>query len=118
MPVRYTSVLRRWGPLGIYCMSNDSVAGPQGIDPAVLPSEQFPEPSDIAFFGHPKGLGFLAGTEMWERFSFYSMQSLLMLYMTKYLLTPAHSGKVVGLGQYRQIVEGIFGPMTDRKSVV
>ena len=38
---------------------------------------------DHSFFGHPKGLGFLAGTELWERFSFYSMQSLLMLYMTK-----------------------------------
>ena len=94
-------------------MSNDSVAGPSGIDAAELTADPAARRSDTAFFGHPKGLGFLAGTEMWERFSFYSMQSLLMLYMTKYLLTPAHSGKVVGLGQYRQIVEGIFGPMTD-----
>ena len=69
--------------------------------------------TDHAFFGHPRGLGFLAGTELWERFSFYSMQSLLMLYMTKYLLLPQNSGKVAGLGIYRSVLERIFGPMTD-----
>ncbi len=69
--------------------------------------------SDTAFFGHPKGLGFLAGTEMWERFSFYGMQALLMLYMTKYLLTPAVAGGVVGLGTFRSTLVSIFGPMTD-----
>ena len=73
-----------------------------------------PRPSsDHAFFGHPKGLGYLAGTELWERFSFYAMQSLLMLYMTKYLLLPENSGKVVGLGTYRSVLETVFGPMTD-----
>lgn len=68
---------------------------------------------DTAFFGHPRGLGFLAGTEMWERFSFYAMQALLMLYMTKYLLLPGNIGKVVGLGTYRSVLENMFGPMTD-----
>lgn len=68
---------------------------------------------DTAFFGHPRGLGFLAGTEMWERFSFYAMQALLMLYMTKYLLLPENSAQVVGLGVYRDVLEGVFGPMTD-----
>ena len=68
---------------------------------------------DHSFFGHPKGLGFLAGTELWERFSFYSMQSLLMLYMTKYLLLPENSGKVAGLGTFRSLLEAIFGPMTN-----
>ncbi|MDB5435118.1 MAG: major facilitator superfamily protein, partial [Phenylobacterium sp.] len=38
---------------------------------------------DRAFFGHPKGLAFLAFTEAWERFSYYGMQTLLALYMTK-----------------------------------
>ena len=69
--------------------------------------------SDHAFFGHPKGLGYLAGTELWERFSFYAMQSLLMLYMTKYLLLPENSGKVAGLSTYRSVLEAAFGPMTD-----
>lgn len=81
---------------------------------AALPATAHPNPAaDRAFFGHPKGLGFLAGTEMWERFSFYSMQSLLMLYMTKYLLTDANVGKVAGLATYRSVLERIFGPMTD-----
>ena len=94
-------------------MSNDSVAGPTGIDAADQDADPAALRRDTAFFGHPKGLGYLAGTELWERFSFYSMQSLLMLYMTKYLLLPAHSGDVVGLVQYRRVVESIFGPMTD-----
>ena len=41
---------------------------------------------DRAFLGHPKGLGFLGFTEACERFSYYSMQTLLVLYMVNYLL--------------------------------
>jgi POT family proton-dependent oligopeptide transporter len=37
---------------------------------------------DRAFFGHPSGLSTLFFTEMWERFSFYGMRPLLVLYMT------------------------------------
>ena len=44
--------------------------------------------SDRAFLGHPKGLGYLAFTEAWERFSYYGMQALLVLYMVNYLLLP------------------------------
>jgi POT family proton-dependent oligopeptide transporter len=33
--------------------------------------------------GHPKGLYLLFFTEMWERFSYYGMRAILMLYMTK-----------------------------------
>ena len=94
-------------------MSNDSVAGPTGIDAAEQNADPAALRRDTAFFGHPKGLGFLAGTELWERFSFYSMQSLLMLYMTKYLLLPENSGNVIGFSIFRGVVEGIFGPMTD-----
>lgn len=36
--------------------------------------------------GHPKGLYLLFFTEMWERFSYYGMRAILMLYMTKALL--------------------------------
>ena len=54
--------------------------------------------SDRAFLGHPKGLGFLGFTEACERFSYYSMQTLLVLYMVKYLLLPEHIGNVAGLG--------------------
>jgi proton-dependent oligopeptide transporter, POT family len=41
------------------------------------------------FFGHPKGLGPLFFTELWERFSYYGMRSILILYMTK---TAAEGG--------------------------
>src|SRR5258705_11738731 len=37
------------------------------------------------FFGHPRGLSTLFFTEMWERFSYYGMRAILMLYMTKAL---------------------------------
>ncbi len=39
-----------------------------------------------SFLGHPKGLFYLFFAELWERFSFYGMRALLVLYMTKQLL--------------------------------
>jgi POT family proton-dependent oligopeptide transporter len=56
---------------------------------------------DRAFLGHPKGLGFLGFTEACERFSYYSMQTLLVLYMVNYLLLPRHIEAVTGLGWLR-----------------
>jgi proton-dependent oligopeptide transporter, POT family len=41
--------------------------------------------NDRAFFGHPRGLGLLAAAEMWERFSYYGMRAILVLYLTKAL---------------------------------
>jgi len=53
-------------------------------------------------FGHPKGLFYLFFAELWERFSFYGMRALLMLYMTSELF--AHLGKedadIKGIGIY------------------
>ncbi|HSG46564.1 MAG TPA: hypothetical protein VLA43_02000, partial [Longimicrobiales bacterium] len=37
---------------------------------------------DKSFFGHPRGLSTLFFTEMWERFSYYGMRALLILFMT------------------------------------
>ena len=62
-------------------------------------------------FGHPRGLTFLFTTEMWERFSYYGMRSLLVLYMTKFLLLSDHSGNVVGLASLTRALEGVFGPL-------
>ncbi|HVF81709.1 MAG TPA: peptide MFS transporter, partial [Flavisolibacter sp.] len=42
----------------------------------------FPENSK----GHPKGLYVLFATEMWERFNYYGMRAILILFMTKALL--------------------------------
>src|SRR6266550_4275703 len=77
---------------------------------------------DRAFLGHPKGLGYLGFTEACERFSYYSMQTLLTLYMVNYLLLAGHIEKVTGLawlrGWHYQGLEGqplssaIFGDYT------
>ena len=40
-----------------------------------------PTVQDRSFFGHPRGLSTLFFTEMWERFSYYGMRALLLLYM-------------------------------------
>ncbi len=39
--------------------------------------------SSTSFLGHPRGLATLFFTEMWERFSYYGMRAILILYMTK-----------------------------------
>jgi proton-dependent oligopeptide transporter, POT family len=41
-----------------------------------------PSELDTRFFGHPRGLSTLFFTEMWERFSYYGMRALLILFMT------------------------------------
>jgi proton-dependent oligopeptide transporter, POT family len=41
-----------------------------------------PTSDDTRFFGHPRGLATLFFTEMWERFSYYGMRALLILFMT------------------------------------
>ena len=64
-------------------------------------------------FGHPRGLTVIATTHLWERFSFWGMQVLLMLYMTKYLLLPEHAREVLGLTSFRAALVSVFGPMTD-----
>ena len=42
--------------------------------------------ADTSFFGHPKGLAVLFFTEMWERFSYYGMRGLLIIYLTQHFL--------------------------------
>ena len=65
---------------------------------------------DRAFLGHPKGLGYLGFTEGCERFSYYSMQTLLVLYMVNYLLVPGRMDNVVGLRWLQaNVYHGISG---------
>src|SRR5437016_5607060 len=63
------------------------------------------------FLGHPKGLTFLFGTETWERFSYYGMRALLVLYMVKYLLHPGHVEVVLGYSAMKSALEWLFGPL-------
>ena len=72
---------------------------------------QSPASQSTDLFGHPRGLTFLFTTEMWERFSYYGMRSLLVLYMTKYLLLPDHAGDVRGLDALKGALESVFGPL-------
>ena len=50
---------------------------------------------------HPKGLAYLAATELAERFSYYGMTGLLALYLVKQLLLPDHAAQVLGLAPLR-----------------
>src|SRR6195256_145053 len=62
-------------------------------------------------FGHPRALSYLFATEMWERFSYYGMRALLVLYMVKYLFGPEHAGTVIGLAALKRALEIPFGPL-------
>ncbi|HEX8256274.1 MAG TPA: peptide MFS transporter [Allosphingosinicella sp.] len=65
--------------------------------------------NDRAFLGHPKGLGYLAFTETWERFSYYGMQTLLVLYMVNELLLPGHVENIAGFEAFRSLYGDIDG---------
>lgn len=62
-------------------------------------------PQDTRFFGHPVGLSTLFYTEMWERFGYYGMRALLILFM----VAPASSG---GLGMSVMNAGSIYGLYT------
>lgn len=71
---------------------------------------------DNELFGHPKGLYVCFTTELWERFSFYGMKYLLLLYLTKYHLFSDEAGFDV-LGSYAGLVYAlpvIGGLIADR----
>jgi POT family proton-dependent oligopeptide transporter len=70
-------------------------------------------PAGKAFLGHPRGLAYLAFTELWERFSYYGMTALLALYMGKQLLLPGHAENVLGLAPLRHLFE-FRGAMPDQ----
>jgi proton-dependent oligopeptide transporter, POT family len=67
-------------------------------------------------FGHPKGLYVCFFTEMWERFSFYGMKALLLLYLTKYhLFGDGPSYELLGAyGGLVYAVPSIGGLVADR----
>ncbi len=69
------------------------------------PAELAPYVDDKRFFGHPRGLSTLFFTEMWERFSYYGLRPLLVLFMAAAL---ADGGFGFERGQASAIV-GIYG---------
>jgi POT family proton-dependent oligopeptide transporter len=74
-------------------------------DAVAVAAQRLPVPGDHAFFGHPRGLSTLFFTEMWERFSYYGMRALLILFMT----APATAG---GLGFDTAVAGAIYGLYT------
>ena len=62
-------------------------------------------------FGHPRGLSFLFATEMWERFSYYGMRALLVLYMVRYVLLPGQAERMIGYATIKGGLEYLFGPL-------
>ena len=70
---------------------------------ATVRGAPLPQPiEDRTFFGHPRGLATLFFTEMWERFSYYGMRALLILFMTDVArgglgMTPERAGAIYGL---------------------
>ena len=56
-------------------MSQTATANPDVLQDVAIPSK-----------GHPKGLYVLFATEMWERYNYYGMRAILILFMTKVLL--------------------------------
>jgi POT family proton-dependent oligopeptide transporter len=67
---------------------------------------------DATFLGHPRGLAYLAFTEAWERFSYYGMSALLVLYMINQLLLPGHVEHVAGWSTFRSVIASLAGPLS------
>tara|TARA_R100001132_G_scaffold1836_1_gene1641 strand:- start:14660 stop:16096 length:1437 start_codon:yes stop_codon:yes gene_type:complete len=86
------------------------VSGTQAQDTPAIAGKRAAD--DKVFFGHPRGLAYIVFTEAWERFSFYGMQALLILYMATYLFLPEHSGNVAAFEPFRGVFESVFGPLS------
>jgi len=82
---------------------------------SAIAAEASPDRAD-ELFGHPKGLYVCFFTEMWERFSFYGMKALLLLYLLKHHLFTETDGYVI-VGAYGGMVYAvplIGGLLADR----
>jgi POT family proton-dependent oligopeptide transporter len=67
------------------------------------------------FAGQPKGLSTLFLTEMWERFSYYGMRALLVLYLIDHLLKPERINTAIGLSELKSLLES-FGRSLDSQA--
>jgi len=69
--------------------------------------------NDTRFLGHPIGLAWLSAAEFWERFSYFGMQALLVLYMSEHLFKPEVAARVWLYEPFRRLIEMTYGPTTD-----
>ncbi len=74
------------------------------------------ESTGSEFLGHPRGLFICFATEMWERFSFYGMRALLVLYLTEHFLFDdrVSAGVVATYGSLVYLMPIIGGFIADR----
>ncbi len=70
------------------------------------------KPEEHSILGHPRGLAYLVFAEAWERFSYYGMQALLVLYMGQQLFLPGHIEHVAGFAAFRAGIEHVYGPLS------
>src|SRR5437016_4369767 len=78
------------------------VGVPDGATAAGTATAMSPGTLDRGFFGQPRPLVHIFGVEMWERFSFYGMQGILLIYMY-------YSVSEGGLGIDQTTAAGIVG---------
>lgn len=76
---------------------SDTLANPPGSAAPGVADER------KTWFGHPRGLAVCFFTEMWERFSYYGMRTILVLYLTKYHLFTAGKASLI-YGAYAGLV--------------
>src|SRR6266480_4112374 len=69
------------------------------------------DPNDRSFLGHPRGLGYITFAEALERFSYYGMQALLVLYIVNRLLHPGHVEHIFVFVPFRHAIESFRGPL-------
>ncbi len=70
---------------------------------------QAPTGATPQLFGHPRGLTYLFTTEMWERFSYYGMRALLVIYLTNYLLLQGTAETVLFYPEIKTFFENLAG---------
>jgi POT family proton-dependent oligopeptide transporter len=81
-----------------------------------LPLSQTRDPNEKTILGHPRGLFILFLTEMWERFSYYGMRGLLIVYLTQHFLFSDEKSSLI-YGAYTALVYVmtiIGGSLADR----
>jgi POT family proton-dependent oligopeptide transporter len=79
---------------------------------SALPQPASTRATGRTFFGEPIGLAYLSFTEAWERFSYYGMTALLVLYMSQALFLPGHIEHIAGFDTMRRALESVFGRMS------
>ena len=72
---------------------------------------------DVGHEPHPKGLYVLFGAEAWERFSYYGMRALLVLYMVNHLKFPREYALEI-YGLYTGLVVGRVGVVAPVTGVI